>query len=222
MAKDGLNDLEKHPEVVGSAAKLFNISSNRVPQEVVPRGDTNEHTMDPYGITSKDIAGLAVYATGIVSKELLQTNKESAFLDACLMAVRDKDGGRYDGRVSSKTQDLILAAMESLSNKKGKEISMSKKAEEKKNKKEESKDMNPLGVGKKVGPGGQISDKSLAQKAKELNALPAALRNKIKSKKASLIERIEKAANTLEEGGSSKLAEQLDIVANTIEESEGE
>jgi len=217
MAKDDMNDLSKHPEVTDSAAKYFNISSNRIPQEIVPRGDSNEPTMDPYEITSQDIAGLAVYATGIINQELLQSNKESALLDACLMAVRDKDSGKYDGRVSSKTQGLILAAMESLSKSKGKENIMSKKAEKEKSKKEEAPVVNPLGVGKQVGPGGQIKDKSQAQKSKELNALPAAVRNKLKAKKASLIERIDKAANSLEEGGNSKLAEQLDIVANTID-----
>ena len=219
MAKDNEDLIKRHPEVVNSGAKYFNISENRIPQEVVPRGDVRELKTNQYEITSSDILGLAIYAHGLINKELLETNKESALLDACLMAIRDKDAGRFESSVNSNTQGLILAAMESLTSKKVKEIAMSKEAakEDKKVVKKEEAKVNPLGTGKTLGPGGQIKDKSKAQTQKELNALPVAVRQKLKAKKASISERLDKAAGSLEKEGNTKLAEQLDIVANTLD-----
>lgn len=101
-------DLQNHPEAANSGNRYFNYG-NRIPQEVVPRFDLKIPYQGPYDISESDLIGLAVYASTLLNKDLLRYNPVVASQDALNMAIRDKDNGRFDGKLNASTYGMVLA-----------------------------------------------------------------------------------------------------------------
>jgi hypothetical protein len=247
MAKKDKGVLQDHPEVKDNAADMFFYEKQPVIEEAVNRGDSRQPGVNPYDITDDDLEALAKFAVKQIDKNLLMSSEQEAINDAVSMAIGSMDDGRWQGRVSSKTSDLIVGLVDkkltaSVAEKavgtlgqnndctndngqKEKEAeSMERHAGEKAEKpqKKEPKKapmkIDPsTGQAKKVTPGNVVKEISGKKPAER-----ATLRKMIQKGEStvilsSLVARLDKVAASIEKAGQAKLAEQLDMVSNTLE-----
>lgn len=112
--------MEKHPEFIKgvmNAGSYFTFDKTPVIDPAVENPNQElEPTMNPNEITGKDIIGLATYAAGIIDPRVAvgPGGKGGALLDCVLRAVAEKDDGKFAGRLSSPTIDLVVAQTEKL------------------------------------------------------------------------------------------------------------
>jgi hypothetical protein len=125
----------RHPELMNNARGLFrNENGKTIVEEMVPRGDldTEEQIMprNQGDLDDDDLRELALYASGMVDKDLLQYDSKVAFEDALQKAVWSKDDGRYQNRVNASTFQLILDNMKSMKKKASEEEEQDRQAQE--------------------------------------------------------------------------------------------
>lgn len=108
--------LLKHPEILNSARGLFrNENGKTIVEETVPRGDLSKETViyprTQGDLEEEDLRGLAVYASTLLDKTLMEYDPKVAMQDALHKAIWNKDGGKYAGRVNANTYALIMDQM---------------------------------------------------------------------------------------------------------------
>lgn len=223
MPDESKNPLSKHPEAVYNGRGYFNFETNRIPEEVVPRGDVYQVNPNPYDLTPQDIIGLAAYAVTLVDPVIRESNPAGAVEDALLMAARTKDGGKYDGKISYNTGTVISSLIEDLL---GKKRTASDNDTEKEAKKKDTKEkvVTIQKPGKKPEIGkDQISVKpGTGGKKVVLDVGKDPVLRKMLTKCASELDVI---ANDLERSGDpelARLAMELDVISNTLEVEDGD
>lgn len=125
----------RHPELMNNARGLFrNENGKTIVEEMVPRGDldTEEQVMprNQGDLDNDDLRELALYASDMVDKDLLQYDPKVAFEDALQRAIWGKDDGRYQSRVNASTFQLILDNMKSMKKKASEEEEQDRQAQE--------------------------------------------------------------------------------------------
>ena len=112
--------MEKHPEFIKgvmNAGSYFTFDKTPVIDPAVENPNQElTPTLNPNEITGKDIIGLATYAAGLIDPRVAvgPGGKGGALLDCVLRAVAEKDDGKYAGRLSSPTMDLVVSQTEKL------------------------------------------------------------------------------------------------------------
>ena len=111
--------LKNHPQVTNNSRGLFrNENGKTIVEEIVHRGDarTQESIMprNQGDLTDDDLRSLSVHASTMVNKEIAKYDPVLASEEALSMAIRTKDGGKYDGKVNASTFQLILDDMKGM------------------------------------------------------------------------------------------------------------
>ena len=111
--------LLNHPQITQNARGLFrNENGKTIVEEIVHRGDPKvlESIMprNQGDLTDEDLRSLAVHASTMVDKNISKYDPILASEDALSMAIRTKDGGKYDGKISASTYQLILDNMKGM------------------------------------------------------------------------------------------------------------
>lgn len=115
--------MKDHAEFIDgvlNANKFFTYDKTPVVESPVKNPDNEQLTLNTDEVTGKDILGLATYAASILDPRVAQGpgGLSGALMDAVLRAVAEKDEGKYAGRLSSSTMDLVVAQAEKLAGKK--------------------------------------------------------------------------------------------------------
>lgn len=223
--------LDEHPEVKDNAADYFTFEKTPIIEETVNRGDVRQMGPKAYDITDDDIKDLAKFAIDAnVDKNLLEANRTAAIESAVSMAIGSYDNGRWQGRVNSKTSDLIIGEAEKrLKSKQEKKIMKEEGANSELNNTngQSSKEAGDKGVVVKL-KGGKPRTQTQGQTNKALNKMPtrdrASIRKLINKGDtvvlSSIIGRLDKVASEVQNKGLNKMALALDVVANTLEKGE--
>lgn len=112
--------MEDHSEFIRgvmNAGSYFTYDKTPVVEAIVKNpNEEREPALNPNEITGKDIIGLATYAASIVDPRVATgpAGISGAIMDAAIRAVAEKDEGKYSGRVSSPTMDILVKQVEKL------------------------------------------------------------------------------------------------------------
>lgn len=108
--------LMSHPEILYNARDYFrNKNWIQVVEDIVPRGDLKKeeeiYPRNQGDLKEDDLRGLAVYASMLLNKDLMDLDPKTAMEDALTMAIGWKDEGKYAGKVNANTFKTILNHM---------------------------------------------------------------------------------------------------------------
>jgi hypothetical protein len=117
--KDKRNLLLQHPEIKNNAKALFRCENGKtIVEEIVPRGDIKTKDLiyprNQGDLKNEDLRGLAVHASSLIDPLISKYDINLAREDALHMAIRTKDGGKYDGKVNASTFSTIMNFMGSM------------------------------------------------------------------------------------------------------------
>jgi len=110
------NLLLQHPEIKNNARALFrNENGKTIVEEIVPRGDVKTkdaiYPRNQSDLKEEDLRNLAVCASELIDPVIFKYDPRLAKEDALVMAIRTKDGGKYEGKINASTFCLILDTM---------------------------------------------------------------------------------------------------------------
>lgn len=227
MAKDK-NVLEDHPEVTNNARSYFTYETTPVIEKSVNRGDVRQVGAKAYDITTDDIIDLAKFAVSeYLDKGMLEDNRKAAVDSAVAMSIGSYDNGKWQSKINSSTEDIIIAEANKMIDDKVEKRVMAQDPhlnENNTNGQTVEKSAASKGVVVKLKSGRPLKQ-SPGQVSKALNKMPtrdrAGVRKLIQKGDtvvlSTIIDRLDKVASNVQDMGHVKMAQALDTVANTLE-----